>query len=621
MSVEFNITEWSKKIFNLGTVDKADFLPPHFDDTDVYAPYLLCLNKAAEKLVSQFTENFYDIYTIDFHAEGETTMEENPAGVAIYGIKLRYENKYGAMSDGDLHKLRIHFILELIEYLSDDTSNNIRSLSVIPNAEEETKFSVGLKWCFLDAYCHFKLEDAEREGDNETAEKIKEIRTSMKNEEQELVKKQQEAPREYNINDFIADCKKIDEAVDLATSGKINAAQQLEITESVYTKEHSDMLRAQNMADRDTEVAVWIIQTAAFTLNMNIVECYNKCIKFIEYHPSDPPIKLLSILGLVQAIMADNLFKLIHDELCVRENIVTQFNDLVGYAYNNLKNYEGAMSAEGVQEQMNDLNRKFNHAKAIIEYVRDGIEPTRHDTGEKLRFTLTPKQIDYVNSHRDDFDERIITLAKKQPKFDYLCSYGRQYFDSEAGSDLFDNDPEEAEKFVRMYCEYVTAYEEEMPFNVFFTFAATVSYFPKFMYNGGGFASVALYNAAVRDIAHRGSQVNGVESARNYLVDQRDTAGRFMMLQIVEDPAYASLGSRDSNWKIAFDNIESLAKQYGWVDPNEQADKQREQQRVEAQQKEAQSRKWRSEGKCGHCGGEIKGFFGKKCASCGRPPA
>ena len=49
---------------------------------------------------------------------------------------------------------------------------------------------------------------------------------------------------------------------------------------------------------------------------------------------------------------------------------------------------------------------------------------------------------------------------------------------------------------------------------------------------------------------------------------------------------------------------------------------------IEAERKEAtekrnakikQQAQWRASGKCQHCGGELKGFFGKKCVSCGKP--
>ena len=36
-------------------------------------------------------------------------------------------------------------------------------------------------------------------------------------------------------------------------------------------------------------------------------------------------------------------------------------------------------------------------------------------------------------------------------------------------------------------------------------------------------------------------------------------------------------------------------------------------------EQEIQMAAWRAAGRCQHCGGELKGFFGKKCVSCGKP--
>ena len=38
-----------------------------------------------------------------------------------------------------------------------------------------------------------------------------------------------------------------------------------------------------------------------------------------------------------------------------------------------------------------------------------------------------------------------------------------------------------------------------------------------------------------------------------------------------------------------------------------------------ARQKAAQQANWRTAGLCQHCGGELKGFFSKKCTVCGKP--
>ena len=40
---------------------------------------------------------------------------------------------------------------------------------------------------------------------------------------------------------------------------------------------------------------------------------------------------------------------------------------------------------------------------------------------------------------------------------------------------------------------------------------------------------------------------------------------------------------------------------------------------VEARRIEAERAPRRAAGRCQHCGGELKGLFGKKCASCGKP--
>ena len=388
----FDISEWSKTIFNLGTLAKNDFIPSPFDDTDVYEPgkYMYSLRMAGEKLAKQFTENFYDIYTIDFNADENTLLGDNPAGVILHVIQSKYNQKYGEMPSDDIRKIQMYFILDLINSLSEDTFDNIRTLSARPGGEDG-KYSIAIKWCFLDAYCYFKLEDTEREGDSETAEKIKEIRRSLAEEEQKLA------------------------------------------------------------------------------------------------------------------------------------------------------------------------------------------------------------------------------------KLDFLNNTAQEYMN--ANPDFFENEPEKTEKFVRTYCEYLPSHShsnEEIKFNVHFTFISGVNYFPHFMYNGNGFVPVNLYNSAVRGVAQIGSQTNGIDLTRDFLLNIRDTAGRYMTLQLIEDPSAASFDREKLNWSVAFKNIESLAKQYGWIDPNEQAQKQKEQRKLEAQKREEQFRKWTAEGKCSACGGELKGFFGKKCSKCGK---
>jgi hypothetical protein len=50
----------------------------------------------------------------------------------------------------------------------------------------------------------------------------------------------------------------------------------------------------------------------------------------------------------------------------------------------------------------------------------------------------------------------------------------------------------------------------------------------------------------------------------------------------------------------------------------EENERRAEQQRVEDGRKAEQSRQWAAQGRCRYCGGEIAGFFGKKCKSCGK---
>ena len=635
---DFNIAEWSTEIFNIGTVSKADFVPPHFEDETIYGMYLLGLKTAAEQLVKKFTENFYDIYTVDFNVADDVKMEDNPAGVTILGSCLRYANKYGSMSEEAVRKFRIYFILDLINMLSDDTSNNIRSLSARPGGEAGV-YNIAIKWCLLDVYCFFKLEDAEREGDTATAEKIKEIRAAYQAEEQELAQ-QQKVESSIGMDEFISACTKIDEAVELADSGKIDIAQQYQIFESLYTKEYSDKLREQGLIDRDIELAIWIIETAVYKLNMNIVECYNKCIGYIEFHPEDNvPIKLLSVLGLIQAIMADNLYRLIRDELCVRENIVTQFNDLVGYAYGNLQNYEGSMNADGVQEQMNDLNKKFNHAKAIIEFVRDGIQPVRPDTGEKLRFDLSPEQINHINTHPDEFDERMIALAKQQSSVVLLNNFVQEYFkynENGKGAEYLESNPQNTEEFSRSFCKYVQANNgAPTDSKMCFTFLTVFMSYPTFLDRDNGFVPLDVFNYAVLTVYN-----NMQEDIRiKWLADIRNFAGSLHTNDMGAKIADGTYNPDEySNWWYAYLYIEDLAKQDGWVWSGDdyayikeqqkqegearqlQSQKKAEDtQRFEAQKKAEQSRKWLSEGRCGACGGDIKGLFSKKCSRCGKP--
>ena len=59
-----------------------------------------------------------------------------------------------------------------------------------------------------------------------------------------------------------------------------------------------------------------------------------------------------------------------------------------------------------------------------------------------------------------------------------------------------------------------------------------------------------------------------------------------------------------SDWKL-FDNYENL-------------DQEREEERIVWEKRFEEERR-RNTGLCQHCGGELKGFFTKKCVACGKP--
>ena len=70
-----------------------------------------------------------------------------------------------------------------------------------------------------------------------------------------------------------------------------------------------------------------------------------------------------------------------------------------------------------------------------------------------------------------------------------------------------------------------------------------------------------------------------------------------LVSKIDPDPFWDKGQSKVGDWKL-FDNLDTL-----------------EQERVAAKQKAQR----RAAGLCQHCGGQLKGLFGKKCVSCGRP--
>jgi hypothetical protein len=51
----------------------------------------------------------------------------------------------------------------------------------------------------------------------------------------------------------------------------------------------------------------------------------------------------------------------------------------------------------------------------------------------------------------------------------------------------------------------------------------------------------------------------------------------------------------------------------------EAAERAAQQKREENERIVLQRRAWRNAGRCQHCGGELKGFFTKKCTNCGKP--
>jgi hypothetical protein len=79
---------------------------------------------------------------------------------------------------------------------------------------------------------------------------------------------------------------------------------------------------------------------------------------------------------------------------------------------------------------------------------------------------------------------------------------------------------------------------------------------------------------------------------------------------------YASKNSHAAKW--------AEEHRVSWVD-REEAERIAQQKREEAERiaqherEEQQKKIWRLHMQCQHCGGELKGFFSKKCVSCGKP--
>ena len=59
-----------------------------------------------------------------------------------------------------------------------------------------------------------------------------------------------------------------------------------------------------------------------------------------------------------------------------------------------------------------------------------------------------------------------------------------------------------------------------------------------------------------------------------------------------------------SGWKL-FESLDTLEQERAAV--------------IDAFRQRDAIRLWQQTGRCQHCGGELKGFFGKKCVSCGKP--
>jgi tetratricopeptide (TPR) repeat protein len=76
--------------------------------------------------------------------------------------------------------------------------------------------------------------------------------------------------------------------------------------------------------------------------------------------------------------------------------------------------------------------------------------------------------------------------------------------------------------------------------------------------------------------------------------------GKVMITKYLGSLAYTDVYDKVSQWRT-FQNFDNL-----------------EQEKIEAR-RELQQHIWRLRKQCQHCGGELKGFFGKKCVSCGIP--
>lgn len=74
-----------------------------------------------------------------------------------------------------------------------------------------------------------------------------------------------------------------------------------------------------------------------------------------------------------------------------------------------------------------------------------------------------------------------------------------------------------------------------------------------------------------------------------------------------------------SGWQL-FDNIESIEQERKEARILREQEIKNEKLRLEAERKELEERQQRRiANRCQYCGGELKGFFSKKCVSCGKP--
>ena len=102
-------------------------------------------------------------------------------------------------------------------------------------------------------------------------------------------------------------------------------------------------------------------------------------------------------------------------------------------------------------------------------------------------------------------------------------------------------------------------------------------------------------------------------SAKNALLQKPDIQACEMILQQLKPIS----GWRDANevTKNCLQRIEELnAMRQRWDERRRQSELAMENRRIYRQKDE-----WRTASLCQHCGGELKGFFSKKCTVCGKP--